>query len=609
MRFVILWGFSGAVVNALIKFTVDFYWSLCYNLGVNIYTVACLSLRKWRRRRDKSNIFANQVAFNHNLDFCRATKRKENMKISQKFSEQILQSKFPVVGAKVNNTYRNLNDEMSDNDVVELIDINCKEGMKIYRATLTYIMSKAFFETYRRARLTVDYQLSNAMYCTLDNMEVTDEMLSNVKSRMQEIIDQDLPIDKVVMTREEATEFFNNERTSKGRLQLDVVENETIKMYYCEDYYNYFYETIATHTGVTKIFDLIKYGKGFLLRYPSSDNVTVLPAFKETKKLQWALEEYETIYKILNVGTIHKLNTVIESGNVRQLILLSEALHEKKIANIADKIAGRKGVKMVLIAGPSSSGKTTFAQRLGIQLRLNGLKPVTISVDNYFVDRGQTPLNEKGEPDFECLEAIDTKLFNKQLLALLDGQEVEMPTFDFAQGKKIYDGTKTRLADDEILVIEGIHCLNDKLTSEIPMDRKYKVYISALTVLNIDAFNRISTTDTRFVRRIVRDHQFRAYSAQNTIKTWPNVNKGEEKNIFPFQEQADSIFNTSLIYELAVLKHKAMDLLSEITNDVPEYAEAKRLMDILKNFREIPEDLVPANSLVKEFLGGGDFKG
>ena len=258
MRFVILWGFSGAVVNALIKFTIDFYWSLCYNLGVNIYTVACLSLRKWRRRRDKSNIFANQVAFNHNLDFCCATKRKENMKISQKFSEQILQSKFPVVGAKVNNTYRNLNDEMSDNDVVELIDINCKEGMKIYRATLTYIMSKAFFETYRRARLTVDYQLSNAMYCTLDNMEVTDEMLSNVKSRMQEIIDQDLPIDKVVMSREEATEFFNNERTSKGRLQLDVVENETIKMYYCEDYYNYFYETIATHTGATKIFDLIK---------------------------------------------------------------------------------------------------------------------------------------------------------------------------------------------------------------------------------------------------------------------------------------------------------------------------------------------------------------
>lgn len=531
------------------------------------------------------------------------------MKISEKYQQQIAQSKYPVVGATVNNTYSNLNDEIEGNEKVSLIDINCKEGMKIYRATLTYTMSKAFFETFRRARLTVDYQLSNAMYCTLDNMDVTEEMLQTVKDRMQEIIDADLEIRKVVMTRAEATEFYNSEKTAKGRLQLDVEENETINLYYCEDYYNCIYETIATHTGATRIFDLVKYGKGFLLRYPSSDNVNVLPVFKETKKLQWALEEYETIYKILNVGTIHKLNTVIENNKIRELILLSEALHEKKIANIADQIARRKGVKIVLIAGPSSSGKTTFAQRLGIQLRLNGLKPVTISVDNYFVDRGQTPLNEKGEPDFECLEAIDIDLFNQDLLGLLNGEEVEMPEFDFKNGVKVFNGKKTRISDEEVLVIEGIHCLNDKLTARIPKERKYKVYISALTVLNIDAFNRISTTDTRFIRRIVRDHQFRAYSALNTIKTWPNVNKGEQQNIFPFQEDADSIFNTSLIYELAVLKHKAMALLKEITNDVPEYAEAQRLMDILKNFKEIPEDIVPANSLVKEFLGGGDFKG
>ena len=264
---------------------------------------------------------------------------------------------------------------------------------------------------------------------------------------------------------------------------------------------------------------------------------------------------------------------------------------------------------MILIAGPSSSGKTTFAQRLGIQLRINGLKPVTISVDNYFVERKDTPRNEKGEYDFECIEAIDTELFNKHLLALLNGEEIEMPEFDFHKGVKKYNGKMMKLKDDEVLVIEGIHCLNDKLTEKIPQEQKYKIYISALTVLNLDHFNRISTTDTRLVRRIVRDNQFRGYNAKQTISTWHNVNRGEERNIFPFQEDADSIFNTSLIYELGVLKYKVMPLLQEISNDEAEYAEAQRLIEILRYFEPISEDLVPANSLVKEFLGGGDFKG
>ena len=276
---------------------------------------------------------------------------------------------------------------------------------------------------------------------------------------------------------------------------------------------------------------------------------------------------------------------------------------------MADKIAERKGVKMVLIAGPSSSGKTTFAQRLGIQLKINGLKPVTISVDNYFVEREDTPRNEKGEYDFESIDAIDIDLFNKHLLALLNGEEVEMPEFDFHEGTKKYNGNKIKLGKDDVLVIEGIHCLNDKLTERIPKEQKYKIYISALTVLNMDAFNRISTTDTRLIRRIVRDNQFRGYTAQNTISTWNNVNLGEEKNIFPFQEEADSIFNTSLIYELGVLKNEAMPLLEKITNDEPEYAEAQRLLEILRYFKPISKDLVPSNSLLKEFLGGGDFKG
>ena len=533
----------------------------------------------------------------------------EKKKISELFEKQIKESKYTVIAAKVNNEYKSLDDEVEGNETIELIDITSKAGMKIYRGTLVYIMGNAFEKTYPKAHIIVDYQLSNAMYCTIENMEVTEEMLEKVKAKMQEIIDQDIKIEKRIMNREEAEKFYKETNTPKGRLQFDLLENKQINMYYCGDYYNYIYETIGTHTGMTPMFDLKKYSDGFILRYPSTSNLDSVPKFKETKKLLWALQEYETIYRILNVGTVYRLNKAVKENKIKDLILLSEALHEKKISQIADKISAQKGVKMILIAGPSSSGKTTFAQRLGIQLKLNGLKPVTISVDNYFVERPQTPRNEKGEYDFESIDAIDVDLFNKHLVALLNGEEVEMPEFDFRVGTKRYNGNKIKMAKDDVLVIEGIHCLNDKLTEKIPKEQKYKIYISALTVLNMDAFNRISTTDTRLVRRIVRDNQFRGYTAQETISRWGNVNRGEEKNIFPFQEEADSIFNTSLIYELGVLKNEAMPLLEKITPDEPEYAEARRLIEILRYFEPIPKELVPSNSLIKEFLGGGDFKG
>lgn len=534
---------------------------------------------------------------------------EKNIKISELLKEQIENSEYPVVGAIVNNEYKSLDAEVTGDEKIELIDINSKEGMKIYRRTLTYIMGNAFWHIYPEAHVIVNYQLSNAMYCNIENMEVTDEMLEKVKAKMQEIISQDLKIEKKVMTREEAEKFYEETNSAKGRLQFDLADRQNINMYYCDDYYNYIYEIIATHTGATPIFDLKKYSDGFLLRYPSSKNVNVLPEFHETKKLLWALQEYETIYKVLNVGTVYRLNNAVKEDRIKYLILLSEALHEKKISQIADKIAAKKGVKMILIAGPSSSGKTTFAQRLGIQLKINGLRPVTISVDNYFVERKDTPINEKGEYDFESIDAIDTELFNKHLLALLNGEEVEMPEFDFHEGTKKYNGNKIKLGKDDVLVIEGIHCLNDKLTAKIPQEQKYKIYISALTVLNMDAFNRISTTDTRLIRRMARDSKFRGYTAQNTIASWPNVNKGEEKNIFPFQEEADSIFNTSLIYELGVLKDDVMPLLEKITPDEKEYAEAQRLLEILRYFQSIPKDMVPSNSLLREFLGGGDFKG
>lgn len=533
---------------------------------------------------------------------------QEPIKIEELLKEEIENSKYKVVGCIFNNEYQNLEYEVKNDGKVDLIDTFSKEGMKIYVRTLVYIMGKAFEKIYPNEKLTVEYQLGNAMFCTIDNMKITDEFIEKMTEEIKSIISEDLKIKKVTMTREEAKEFYGKTNASKGRLQYDLTDNEEIYMYYCEDYYNYCYGTMANRTGVLEKFEIIKYYDGFLLRYPTTKNPTEIPEFKPTKKLSWALEEYERIHKILETNTVYKLNKAINDGRIKDVIMLAEALHEKKIANIADDIANRKNVKMVLIAGPSSSGKTTFAQRLGIQLRLNGIKPVTISVDNYFVERGDTPKDENGEYDFESIEAIDLKLFNEHLVKLLNGEEIEMPRFDFHEGTKKYKGDMLKLNSDEILVIEGIHCLNDRLTSQISKDEKYKVYISALTVLNMDRYNRISTTDTRLVRRIVRDYQFRGYSAKHTLDTWASVNRGEEKNIFPYQEDADKIFNTSLIYELSALKDIAKPLLEEITQDEKEYAEAQRLLNILKYFEPIPNEEVPTNSLLKEFLGGGNFK-
>lgn len=543
-----------------------------------------------------------------NIIYQGRTKKIENgLTVKEALKKEINENKYEVIGCLYNNDYRNLETEVEEGARIELIDISSKEGMKIYVRTIVYIMGKAFENLYNREKIMVEYQLGNAMYCKCDNIQITDEFITKLKNEMQKIIEKDEKITKVEMTRKEAEKFYEENNSSRGRLQFDLKGNKPIYMYYCGNYYNYCYGTLANRTGIIKIFDVIKYGDGFLIRYPSSKEPTKMPEFHETKKLAWALEEFEKIHSVLDVLTVYKLNKAIEEDRIKDVIMLAEALHEKKIANIADDIAKRKNVKMVLIAGPSSSGKTTFAQRLGIQLRLNGLKPVTISVDNYFVERQDTPRDENGEYNFECIEAIDLKLFNEHLVKLLNGEEIEVPEFDFNVGTKRYNGKKMRLAEDEILVIEGIHCLNDKLTSQISKDQKYKIYISALTVLNMDRYNRISTTDTRLIRRIVRDYQFRGYSALHTLNTWHKVTEGEEKNIFPYQELANTIFNTSLIYELNALKPIAMPLLQEITDEYREYAEAQRLINILKYFREVPKSYVPNNSLLKEFLGGGTF--
>lgn len=533
---------------------------------------------------------------------------ENRQKVIDIFKEEIKNSENNIIACKCNNEVKSLNYEVETEYKVELIDTTTRDGRRVYIRGLLYIMAKALYELYPKALLTVNYQLSNSMLCEIENMEITEEFIKKLSEKMNDIVKKDLEIKKIEMTKEEAIKFYEKEKTLRGILQLENKEKDEVSLYFCEEYYNYFYGVMPISTGYIKKFEVIKYHDGFLLRYPSKNSPNALDDYHETKKLLNTLDEYEDIHKTLGISTVYKLNKAISEGKAQDIISLAEALHEKKISDIADKIIERKNVKAILIAGPSSSGKTTFAKRLGIQLRLNGLKPVTISVDNYFVERKVNPKHSDGTYDFECIEAIDLKLFNEHLTKLLNGEEIDVPTFNFKTGNKEYHGEKMKLADDEVLVMEGIHCLNDKLTESIPKEQKYKIYISALTVLNIDYYNRISTTDTRLIRRIVRDYQFRSYSALHTLQTWLSVNKGEEKYIYPFQEEADSMFNTSLIYELCVLKKHAHPLLKEITNVSKEFSEAKNLYNLLNYFEDIPDELVPRNSLLREFIGGSIFE-
>ena len=526
-------------------------------------------------------------------------------KVIDIFEDEIKNSKNNIIACNINNQIRDLNEELEDGDKVELVDLTKKDGRLVYQRGVMYIMSKAFNELYPDICLTVNYQLGDAMYCVSDNTEITEEIINDVHKKMDEIIKNKLEIRKVTMTKEVARDFYKKEKTSKGILQL--TKKNKISLYFCEEYYNYFYGVMPINTEFIKIYDIMLYAKGFLVRYPSKKNINGLDEFVERKKLLSTLDEYENIHRLLQIETIEKLNKHIKDGSIKDVILLAEALHEKKMAEIANHVKEHPKLKMVLIAGPSSSGKTTFAKRLGIQLRLNGLKPVTISMDNYFVEREDNPKDENGEYDFECIEAIDTKLLNKDLTALLNGETIKVPTFNFKSGKKEYNGETMALKDDEILVIEGIHCLNDKLTFHIPNEQKFKIYVSDLTVLNIDYYNRISTTDTRLIRRIVRDYKFRGNGALRTLETWKMVNRGEEKNIYPFQEEADIMFNSSLIYELSVLKKYAKPLLEGIKEEEPEYSEAKRIIDLLQYFDEFDDELIPDNSILREFIGNSIF--
>ncbi len=531
----------------------------------------------------------------------------KNVTIIEAFKEKI-NEKENVIAGMINNEVKPLNYVLKENDNVELLDTSTRDGARIYTRGLLFIMAKAFKELYPQIKLTVNFQLSSSMFCEVENEIVTSEMIENVKAKMEEIIAKNLLIEKKELSKKEASEFIKKENTQIGEIQLENKDKKEVSLYFCEEYYNYFYGVMPISTGYIKLFDIIKYHDGFLIRYPSKNKPNEIKPYQEGKKLLTALKEYDDIYSILGIGTLSQLNEKIRNGEAKDIILLSEALHEKKIANIADKIIEDRNKRVILIAGPSSSGKTTFAKRLGIQLRLNGLKPKTISVDNYFVEREKTPKDEFGNYNFEALEAVDLKLLNEHLVKLLNGEEIEVPTFNFKKGRKEFTGKTMKLEDDEVLIMEGIHCLNDKLTPAIDKRQKFKIYISALTVLNIDYYNRISTTDTRIVRRTVRDSRFRGYDALKTLSSWYSISAGEEKYIFPFQEDADVMFNTSLIYEINALKKYALPLFSKIGKEEKEYAEAKRLTEFLKYFEQIDVEDIPKNSLLREFIGGGIFK-
>ena len=514
-----------------------------------------------------------------------------------------------IIAARVDNDIKELTYGLQEDCNVSFIDLTEEDGMRIYRRSLYFIFMKAANDLFPDRRVIISHAVSRGLYCELrGEKELEPHEVKLIEDRMHEIAEQAIPFEKRELPLQEAEALFESSGRMDRYHSIEHRNKALVTIYNCGGMDDYFYGYMAPDTGYIKVFGLKYYQGGLIIRFPDKSSPGRLPEFIEQEKLFNIYLEFKRWGRILEIENVGALNNLVKEGRITEIIRVSEALHEKKIANIADMIADsghRK--KIILVSGPSSSGKTTFAQRLSIQLRVNGLKPVTISLDDYFVNREETPRDEDGEYDYEALEAIDVKLFNKQLNELIQGKEVELPLFNFNTGSREPVGRKLQIDDDHVLIIEGIHGLNEKLTAEIPRESKFKIYVSALTSMNIDDHNRIPTTDNRILRRIIRDHQFRGCSAVSTIRRWPSVRRGEEKNIFPFQESADVMFNSALMYELGVLKTYAEPLLLEIDNSTVEYSEARRLIEFLSYFLPIDEKDVPANSIIREFIGGSCF--
>jgi uridine kinase len=543
---------------------------------------------------------------------CKNNKKSQKVEIGSTlfdiFSAFDLKMTHGPVSARVNNKVEGMHYRVYNSKDVEFLDMTSSSGSRAYTRTLFFVLCKAVQDIYPATDVVIDIPVSNGFYVDIRlGRPVVDEDVNIIRRRMQEIIDARMSIRRFTVPTEEAVALFQ-EKGDVEKVKLLKTSGSIYTTYYkIGDYVDYYYGTLLTNTSQLYLFGLEKYYDGMLLRIPSLKNPDVLGEMTRQDKMFEIFKEHHRWQSILGIRTVGDFNQAIDANHATDIINISEALQEKKIANIAEEIASRKGVKLVLLAGPSSSGKTTSCKRLSIQLAVNGLKPLQISLDDYFVDREKTPKDASGEYDYESIYALDLDLINEQFNALFRGEEVELPKYDFQSGKSKKSGNKLKMNDNNVLVVEGIHALNPELTAHIPQEQIFRVYASALTTILLDNHNYIPTTDNRLLRRIIRDYKYRGVSAQETIHRWPSVRAGENKWIFPFQENADAMLNTAMLYELAVIKTQAEPLLQQVPENCEEYAEAYRLLKFLKYFKGIPYNNLPPTSLLREFLGGSSF--
>ena len=543
---------------------------------------------------------------------CKNNKKSQKVEIGSTlfdvFSSFDLKMTHGPVSARVNNKVEGMHYRVYNSKDVEFLDMNSASGSRAYTRTLFFVLCKAVQDIYPNTDVVIDIPVSNGFYVDIRlGRPVVDEDVNILRRRMQEIIDSKMPIRRFTVPTEEAIALFQ-EKGDVEKVKLLRTSGSIYTTYYkIGEYVDYYYGTLLTNTSQLYLFGLEKYYDGMLLRIPSVSNPDELGEMTRQDKMFDIFKEHHRWQEILGIRTVGDFNQAIDAGHATDIINISEALQEKKLAKIAEEIASRKGVKLVLLAGPSSSGKTTSCKRLSIQLAVNGLKPLQISLDDYFVDRDKTPKDENGEFDFESIYALNLDLLNEQFNALFRGEEVELPKYDFPSGKSVKSGKKLKLEPNNVLVVEGIHALNPELTAHVPEEQIFRVYASALTTILLDNHNYIPTTDNRLLRRIIRDYKYRGVSAQETIRRWPSVRSGENKWIFPFQENADAMLNTAMLYELSVLKMQAEPLLQQVPENCEEFAEAYRLLKFLKYFKGIPYNNLPPTSLLREFLGGSSF--
>ena len=544
---------------------------------------------------------------------CKNNKKTQEVPIgstlSDIYKEINLQMPYGPVSAKVNNKVEGLHYRVYHNKDVEFLDLLTPSGIRTYTRSLFMVLCKAVHDLYTGSQVVIDIPVSNGYYCNLQlGHEITAEDVDRIRTRMHEIVDAKMPIQRYEKTTEEAVKMFTELGDTQKAKLLRSSGSLYCVYYVLDDYKDYYYGSMLTNTSQLHLFGLEPYFDGVLLRIPSAQDPSKLGELIRQDKMFEVFKEHHRWQSILGIKTVGDFNEAVKNGLSTDLINVSEALQEKKISQIADKIAGQKEIKVVLIAGPSSSGKTTFCKRLSVQLLASGVKPVQISLDDYFVNRAETPKDENGELDYESIYALNIPLINEQFNALFRGEEVELPKYNFQTGMSEKSGKKLYLGENNILLVEGIHALNPALTEQIADDKKFKIYASALTTILLDDHNYIPTTDNRLLRRIVRDYKYRGCSAQETIHRWPSVRAGENKWIFPYQEQADVMFNTALLFELAVIKPQAEEVLEQVPENCEEYAEAYRLRKFLKYFAPLPFRNLPPTSLLREFLGGSSFK-